>query len=544
MDAQMADVKAAAQHNESHPDRHHSHLAPEDEHMDEGEVDIGQDQQQPPQDQQQQHQGDAGAAEQDGQQYDQQYAEGYAQQYHAQEEGVEGDVTMYEEQTAEYDQGDPNAVYDTNAADAAAAVASAVAAVASHSGRDQPHQQGEYDDQQPQDDGAQEYAEQHEGDGQEYTDQHDGYVDDPNAHQYEQGEEQGEMDEQTLASHPATSREMEVAESMVVDSEHNIASDVSQAVGRFARYSDPDGLQTLAATSSAVTPHGAHAMETPTKMHHHRDSLGTPYSNQKQMMPKFNRARNWTIDETKILLAELERIVNSSPDERRENVLRAHSTFDEIGEVLREKGYNHREGQGCMIRWRNLLRVYKHQRAQIAEGNPPSNPGNMQYAPAIESIYRFPPDGLQYSLHAEASPGMDTSQIGSARGWSQANGYETPARKRAREMNVISENIDQLDNKLEQALDHISQQSDLLRSLEDRLSRTEDALRQSEAVIAELNHTIGEKDAKREELQAQLMVTVQALSQVISTKKAEAEAEEEEEQPQPQPQEGQEQVDV
>ncbi|KAJ2454910.1 hypothetical protein EV183_001171 [Coemansia sp. RSA 2336] len=418
----------------------------------------------------------------ENEQYEQQYEqEEYQQQY-------EGDVQMYEEQNAEYAQDGSLSYAADVAADAAEAVASVIAA---------SDAQGEYDGQQEYEHGhAQAGGEQYE---QEYVDE--------NGHPY--GEQ--EVDEQTLAAHPATSREMQA--SMVdADSQH-MGSEVSQAMNRYDFSSNPDGLQTLAATSSTQ-----HSMHTPTKAHMH--TVRSPsYSDQKQMMPKFNRARNWSVEETKILLAELERIVTSNPDERRENVLRSHSTFEEIADVLRDKGYANRDGQGCMIRWRNLLRVYKQTRANIAEGKSPGHHPNLQYAPAIESIYRFPPDGMHFSV-SEASPGIESTP-GNARTWSQANGYETPARKRAREISAISEHLEHVDAKIDQSIEYLSQHSDLLRLLEERLARAEDALKQSEATIADLHNIISEKDAKREELQNQLMVTVQALSQVIATKKGE-----------------------
>ncbi|KAJ1668170.1 hypothetical protein IW140_000663 [Coemansia sp. RSA 1813] len=530
MDAEMTDVKdTTTHHHAAHEvEEHHNKQHQDDQDMADDEEAVA------PATSAAEHDAAAEATSgaQDPQQYDQQYDESYDQQYEAGEEGVEGDVGIYEEQAAgegEYEQ-DPNGVAYENdeAVDAAAAVASAVAAAAVAPG-------------------DQEYSEQQQGEaGDEYAEQqHEGeYVDDPNAQQYaehegidEQHEEmdnqQGDMvDDQTLASHPATSREMEVAESMVVDSEHNphgLGSEISQAIDRY-EYSanNPDGLQTLAATSSAVTQH-SNSMETPSKggshHHHHHDPLASPlqlYSNQKPIMPKFNRARNWSTEETKILLAELERIATSHPDERRESVLRAHTTFEEIAEVLRDKGYANRDGQGCMIRWRNLLRVYKQIRASTNDGNPPSSHPNMQYAPAIEAIYHFPPDSAQYQMIGQMSPGVDATPSGHTRTWTQANGsYETPARKRAREINIMAENIDNIDQKLEQAMEYITQQNDMLRSLEERLGRTEDALRQSEATISELNKTFGEKDAKREKLEHQLLATVQALSQVITKKKAE-----------------------
>ncbi|KAJ1837370.1 hypothetical protein LPJ70_005880 [Coemansia sp. RSA 2708] len=473
----MADIKPAqAKHEEQHGSEHHVHS---DEHM----ADAGE------------HMGDAGEAEA---QYGEQYDQGYVQQY-------EGDVSMYEEQGGEEGEEGYAAggLSYAAAADAAEAVASAIATAAAD-------QQPEYDEPQ-----EQPYGEQGEGEQDaEYGEQGE-YIDE-GAHAYGEADEAAQdMDEQTLAAHPATSREMEVAESMVVDGEHGHAmgAEVSQAMGRYDYSSNPDGLQTLAATSSAVTQH---AMETPTKARLHARS---PYSDQKQMMPKFNRARNWTTDETKILLAELERIVTGNPEERRENVLRSHATFEEIAEALRDKGYSNRDGQGCMIRWRNLLRVYKQTRASIAEGKSPAHHPNLQYASAIEAIYRFPPDGMHFSI-SEASPGAGDTP-GSTRTWSQANGYETPARKRAREINAISDHLEHIDAKIDQSIEYMSQHSELLRLLEERLARAEDALKQSEATIADLHTTIGEKDAKREELQNQLMVTVQALSQVIATKKGE-----------------------
>ncbi|KAJ1736239.1 hypothetical protein LPJ61_000023 [Coemansia biformis] len=516
----MANVKrhAAKQEVDLHEEHHHHLHTQHDEHMvDPGAVEAGADDQEALEDGEQDGEQDA------GQHYEQHYDTGYAQQYEGAEEGADGDVAMYEDQAGgegEYEQ-DPNGVAYNTAVDAAAAVASAVVAVAGD-GAGQ-----EYDDQQ-QEEGGQEYAEQ----------QHEGYLDDPAAHQYAEQEDmddqheelahQGEMvDEQTLASHPATSRELEVAESMVVDPEHGshaISSEVSQALHRFDYSSNPDGLHTLAATSSAVTPHGAGG--TPSRHHGREHPLGSPgmYHGQKPMMPKFNRARNWSTEETKVLLSDLERIVTNNSEERRENLLRAHATFEEIAEVLRDKGYTNRDGQGCMIRWRNLLRVYKQHRASMADGNPPPNHPNMQYAAAIEAIYRFPPDGVSFQMHTDTSPGVESTPLSGSRSWSQANGsYETPSRKRAREMSMMSEGIDNVDQKLEQALEYLSQQSDLMRSLEERLTRAEEALKHSEVTVADLNATIGEKDAKREELQNQLMVTVQALSQVIAAKKGEDE---------------------
>ncbi|KAJ2559369.1 hypothetical protein EV175_000369 [Coemansia sp. RSA 1933] len=515
MDAEMTDVKDTATHQ--HQAVHEDELQGKNHHPADQDM-VDED-------------GVSADAAHDSHQYDQQYDETYDQQYEAVEEGADG---IYEEQVAvgeegEYEQ-DPNGVVYENddvVDAAAAAVASAVAAAAAGGVAPGDQEYVEDDDQQ-----------QHQG--EEYVDQqHDGeYVDDPNGHQYadeEQHEDQGDMvDDQTLASHPATSREMEVAESMVVDSEHNphgLGSEVTQAMDRYGYSStnNPDGLETLAATSSAVTQHN-NPLETPSKgSHHHHDQLDSPlqlYSNQKPIMPKFNRARNWSTEETKILLAELERIATSNPDERRESVLRSHTTFEEIGETLREKGYGNRDGQGCMIRWRNLLRVYKQIRLATAEGNPPSSHPNMQYAPAIEAIYNFLPDNAQYHMHSgPMSPGVDATPSSLSRTWSQANGsYETPARKRAREINVMADNIDSIDQKLDGAMEYITQQNEMLRSLEERLGRTEDALKQSEATISELNRTFGEKDAKREKLEHQLLATVQALSQVITKKKAEEES--------------------
>ncbi|KAJ2846326.1 hypothetical protein J3B02_004438 [Coemansia erecta] len=519
MDAEMADVKDHIIEQEEsqrlHDENQHQHQEVEDDNM--GEHDVGGEEHEHA------HTHDQ---DQDAQQYDQQYDGSYVQQY--EEGGEEGAENMYEGAAEDEYEQDPNGVSYEVAVDAAAAVASAVAAAAV------PGDQ-EYDEHHVED-GAQEYADQQGEEGvQNYGDQqHDGYMDDPNAHHYAEqdlsGQQEELVDDQTLAAHPATSREMEVAESMVVDAEH----EVSQAMSRYDYSSNPDGLQTLAATSSAMGGHDA--LSTPSRSHH-QHSLNSPsqmHSDQKPMMPKFNRSRNWSHDETKILLSELDRIVNNNPDERREAVLRSHATFEEIAECLRGKGYSNRDGQGCMIRWRNLLRVYKQQRASLAEGNPPSNHPNMQYASSIENIYRFPPDtgsagtsAGAYHMHSENSPTADvnTPRASHSRTWSQANGggsaYETPARKRAREMNVLSEHIEQVDQKIDHATDYIAQQNENLRTLDERLARTEDALKQSVTALETLNATLVEKDSKRDELEKQLLATVQALSQVIATNKPE-----------------------
>ncbi|KAJ2084454.1 hypothetical protein H4R24_000084 [Coemansia sp. RSA 988] len=502
MDAKMADVRANIKHEGPPTAATADHHLP-DEHM----------------------------ANADPNNPEQGYYEGgeYEEQYEPTE--GRGDVTMYDEDATGDRELDPNDAY---AAMGAAEVVSAVVASVAVDGAD-PEGNGDiegqnYDYQQ---ENPQEYPSEQPDDHREYN--QDDYHGEDAAVDYE-GHEMGTVhqdggDGQTLASHPVNSNDIDTSGAMVVDgSEHdpNVISEVSGAMDRYGYHQDPDPLQTLAATSSAVTPHGG--METPIKSHTHRrqhhSALSSPtqmYANQKPMMPKFNRARNWTAEETRILLDELERIVSNNPDERRENLLRSHATFEEIAEVLRNKDYSNRDGQGCMIRWRNLLRVYKQVRAALADGNPPPTPQNLQYASAIESIYRFPPDGMQYQMHSEDSPGLEATPMTGSRTWSQANGssYETPARKRAREISMISDHIEQMDQKLEQSLEYLSQQNDLLRSLEERLSRTEDALKHSEATIAELNATIGEKDTRREELQNQLMVTVQALSQVIATKKEE-----------------------
>ncbi|KAJ2617873.1 hypothetical protein H4S08_000108 [Coemansia sp. RSA 1365] len=505
MDAKMADVRANIKHEGPSAVANHHHQRPDEDMAD---VDPNT-----------QNRGD----------YEQKYCEvNY-------ETTREDDVTMYNHH-------DPSVAY---AAMDAAGVAAAVAASVAEDGVD-PEGGADIGDQHYdyQEGGQQVYAEQQGGYNQEedYGGEEVGveYADHEIGATHHNG-----GDGQTLASHPATSNDIDATGSMVVDeSEHNpnVISEVSEAMDRYDYDQDPDPLQTLAATSSAVTPHGG--MDTPSKSHAHRrqhySTIGSPtqmYSNQKPMMPKFNRARNWTAEETRILLEELERIVSNNPEERRENLLRSHTTFEEIAEALRNKDYTNRDGQGCMIRWRNLLRVYKQVRAALADGNPPPTPQNLQYASAIESIYRFPPDGMQYQMHSEDSPGMEPTPLSGSRTWSQANGssYETPARKRAREFNIISDHIEQMDQKLEQTLEYLSQQNEILRSLEERLSRTEDALKQSEATIAELNTTIGDKDSRREELQNQLMVTVQALSQVIAAKKREEEHDDEQQQQQPVP---------
>ncbi|ORX68193.1 hypothetical protein DL89DRAFT_268721 [Linderina pennispora] len=388
-------------------------------------------------------------------QYEQQYDASYDQQYEAAEDAPQ---EAYDETQAqpEYEQ---DQAYDDQVVVDAAAVATAAAAAAAQA----EEQQYAPDDQQ------QQYA---QDDQQQYDQQHE--------QQYEQQYETHEqMDDQTLAAHPA--RELQAAESQPISAE------VSQAMDR---YDDAPWPQ----PRPVATPH------TTTHVYH-----------QKPLTPKFNRARNWTRDETKILLNELERIVAENPEDRREVMLRAHPTFEQTANVLREHGFV-RDGQGCMIRWRNLLRD-----PSVLQGYP--------YANEIESIYRFPPENISsYHMHGESgSPGPDGSQTGHARTWTQANGsaYETPARKRQREMHQLADQIERMEQKLDQATEVISQQSEIIRSLEERVVRAEEALKQSETTLETINTTIGEKDAKRDELEKQLMVTVQALSQVIATKKAE-----------------------
>ncbi|PVV04309.1 hypothetical protein BB560_001194 [Smittium megazygosporum] len=105
----------------------------------------------------------------------------------------------------------------------------------------------------------------------------------------------------------------------------------------------------------------------------------------KQLTPKFRRSRNWGREETTVLLRELFNIVKSMDPQKRDLALRSSSSFEIAASRLKESGYD-RNSQACLVRWRNVLRIYKTQRREILDsgGDIYENP----FAMEIETIFR------------------------------------------------------------------------------------------------------------------------------------------------------------
>ncbi|KAJ1674077.1 hypothetical protein EV182_004009, partial [Spiromyces aspiralis] len=245
-------------------------------------------------------------------------------------------------------------------------------------------------------------------------------------------------------------------------------------------------------TQSYVTsaPHGANqsivAMGNGSQHHGAQEGMGSVLD-VKTLTPKFNRGRNWSREETRLLLDVLLREVNMHPEDRRDLILRRPETFEHASEVLRENNFM-RDQQACLVRWRNLLRIYKQQRAATNEGN-----GDVQstfpFATEIEQIYQFSPDSLLPTPGRAGSVGNSAlgtpTATGQARTWSQANGltiasYSTPSRKRPREAptSMGQRSIERLEQKLDQQSELIKSQEQKIEQLEAMVTKQTEILRQ------------------------------------------------------------------
>ncbi|KAJ1916917.1 hypothetical protein H4219_003499 [Mycoemilia scoparia] len=255
----------------------------------------------------------------------------------------------------------------------------------------------------------------------------------------------------------------------------------------------------------------------------------------KPLTPKFNRGRNWSPDETRLLLEVLLQQVNNHPEDRRDLILRRPETFETAAEILKEQNFM-RDNQACLVRWRNLLRIYKQHRQAANENDGTDVQVSFPFAQEIEQIYQFSPDSLLPTPGrgaagsgsgngsvAAASPGLSTGQT---RSWSQANGnssYQTPIRKRPREstgnsagnVGVGSEVIERIEQKIDQQSDIISQQFDLIRSQETKMSQLESIIAKQMELIEGLRNGKGANGADSE--------TQQTDSHLEATGEAEAE---------------------
>ncbi|OMJ24300.1 hypothetical protein AYI70_g1676 [Smittium culicis] len=135
--------------------------------------------------------------------------------------------------------------------------------------------------------------------------------------------------------------------------------------------------------------------------------LGLGQMNQERLLsPKFNRSKNWSKEETALMLSGLVELTKNLPPKKRELMLRNNVIFDQIAADLQSKGYD-RNNQACLVRWRNILRIYKTQR-RIAMENGTEIKDN-QYSAEIEQIYSNSPEELcfDYNEHTSVNSPQD-----------------------------------------------------------------------------------------------------------------------------------------
>ncbi|OLY80630.1 hypothetical protein AYI68_g5272 [Smittium mucronatum] len=128
----------------------------------------------------------------------------------------------------------------------------------------------------------------------------------------------------------------------------------------------------------------------PIDQDYHR--LGLAHMNQERLLsPKFNRSKNWSKEETALMLSGLVELTKNLPPQKRELMLRNNVIFDQIASNLQSKGYD-RNSQACLVRWRNILRIYKTQRRIAIETGEEIK--DNQYSTEIEQIYSNSPEDL------------------------------------------------------------------------------------------------------------------------------------------------------
>ncbi|PVV02186.1 hypothetical protein BB560_003369 [Smittium megazygosporum] len=81
-------------------------------------------------------------------------------------------------------------------------------------------------------------------------------------------------------------------------------------------------------------------------------------SKDRVLSPKFNRGKNWSKEETVLMLEGIIELTKDLEPEKRDIMLRSEVIFDQISEKLAQKGYD-RNSNACLNRWRNLSRLYK-----------------------------------------------------------------------------------------------------------------------------------------------------------------------------------------
>ncbi|PVU95467.1 hypothetical protein BB561_001804 [Smittium simulii] len=111
----------------------------------------------------------------------------------------------------------------------------------------------------------------------------------------------------------------------------------------------------------------------------------------KNLTPKFKRSRNWGREETQSLLRELFNIVKDLSSQKRDTALRSNSTFECVADKLNGCGFD-RNAQACLVRWRNILRIYKTQRKLILDAG--GDVKQYPFAMEIENIFRNDLDSL------------------------------------------------------------------------------------------------------------------------------------------------------
>ncbi|OLY81762.1 hypothetical protein AYI68_g4128 [Smittium mucronatum] len=123
-------------------------------------------------------------------------------------------------------------------------------------------------------------------------------------------------------------------------------------------------------------------------------------SSSKHLSPKFKRSKNWSRIETTVLLKELGGLIKRCGNQRREAILRSNSTFEELSKILGDIGYE-RDAQACLVRWRNVLRIYKTQRRSVLASG--GDITKYPFSCEIEDIYRSRIDSENQSPCEEGS---------------------------------------------------------------------------------------------------------------------------------------------
>ncbi|PVU89842.1 hypothetical protein BB559_004901 [Furculomyces boomerangus] len=130
--------------------------------------------------------------------------------------------------------------------------------------------------------------------------------------------------------------------------------------------------------------------------------------NSKMLTPKFRRSRNWSREETLLLLKEISETIKNLNPQKREMTLRSNLTFETIAKKLTENGYE-RNAQACLVRWRNVLRIYKTHRKSIIEsgGDFSKHPFAYEIEKMYKNIFEITEDEAEKINHENPDLGIE-----------------------------------------------------------------------------------------------------------------------------------------